>query len=85
MDQPAPHFSPLRTPSIRWRIGAALVGPLLWVVAIGLLALVQSERRAIALGLLIAGVSFLLALLLLLPSRRMRIREEREVDGAGRR
>lgn len=85
MDEPAPRFTPHRTPSTRWWIGAVLAGPLLWVLSLAVVAVVRSQSRIIGIGLLIAAASFLLAIALFLPSRRMRLHEEREADGAGRR
>ena len=72
MTEPRPQFSPLTVATRRTRIVVAMVGPLLWLVACIVLAVVGHETRAIAFG------SFLVALAALVPMRRRRVREEAE-------
>lgn len=71
-----PRFQPLR-PAPRSRvIVAVLVGPLLWLVALLVAAVVLEQTNAIELGLLVTVVSFLLSLVVLLLLRAARRREE---------
>lgn len=82
MSEPPPRFSPLTVATRPTRIVVAMAGPLLWLVAFVLLAIVAQETRAVALGLAIAFGSFLIAIVVLVPTRRRRIREEAGGDPA---
>ena len=75
-------YEPLR-PAPRGRlILAIVVGPLLWVVAFVVAALVAVEGAAIGIGLLVATASLLAALVLLTLLRvGRRRRERRYADG----
>ncbi len=77
-----PAFEPL-TRARRWRLvlGAA-IGSVLWLVTLIVGAIVLHRTEAIELGLLIAGVSFAAALLVVSVLRALRRREERRyADG----
>ncbi len=78
MSEPTPRFSPLKVAPRPARIAVAMIGPLLWLAGFGLVAIVADETEAIAHGLAIALGSFLVAVLVLIPMRRRRIREEGE-------
>jgi hypothetical protein len=75
-------FRPLR-PATRWRmVATAIVGPLLWVVALLVGAWLVARADVIEIGLLVAIGAFLLALPVLALLRAGRRREERRyADG----
>jgi hypothetical protein len=81
-EHPAVRFEALR-PAPRGRlILAAVVGPILWLLGLVVAAWVVEERDAIGIGLLVAAVSLLVALLVLALLRAARRRRERRyVDG----
>ena len=74
---PVPHFEPLRPASRARLILVYVVGPIIWLAAIVGVAVVLRHTRAIARGLLITTVSFLLALVVLLLLHARRRRQER--------
>jgi hypothetical protein len=76
-DEVDPRFWPLRPASRKQRLTAVVIGPVMWVVALGVLALLVNRTDLIGLALLITGASFLLALLLLGIRLADRRREER--------
>ena len=78
MSQAPPRFKPLTHAPRPARIAAALIGPVLWLAAFVVLALVADQTLAIAHGLAVAVISFVLAIAVLIPMRRARIREEGE-------
>ncbi len=80
-DPPAVRFEPLRPPSRRRLITGLVVGPLLWVVALTVGALVLDYTWAIALGLVVTVASLLISFAVLgfLHLRRRR-QEERYAD-----
>jgi hypothetical protein len=78
MNEPRPQFSPLTVATRPTRIVVAMAGPLLWLVAFIVLAVVGHETGAVAAGLAIAFGSFLVALVALVPMRRRRVRQEAE-------
>jgi uncharacterized membrane protein YhaH (DUF805 family) len=55
-----------------------LLGPLIWLVALVVLAFVLRERNAVEIGLLIALIAFVLGLACLAPQYVFRVRRERE-------
>jgi len=71
-------FRPLRPPTRAGRVAVLLAGPLLWLAALVIVAIVAGETDLIWLGLVIAGGSFLLAAVFLLLARAHRLKEERE-------
>jgi hypothetical protein len=71
-------FSPLRRAPRSTRVALYILGPLLWLVALILVSLLVREQDAIETGLLIAGAAFVVAVVLLLPQRMLRVRSERE-------
>jgi hypothetical protein len=74
-------FQALKPAPRRRVIAAFIVGPVMWVVALVLLALTVEQTDAIALGLLAALASFVVALVLLAVVRAARVRnEKRYVD-----
>jgi hypothetical protein len=74
-------FRPLRPVSRRQLIERVVLGPLLWLVALIVVAIVVHRTSAIGLGLLVAVVSLLVSVLALLSLRAGRNRErERFVD-----
>jgi hypothetical protein len=73
----AERFHPLR-PASRARLAAAIVfGPIAWIVLFAVTSVVIEYTDAIALGLLIAAVSFMAAVIVLSLLRWARHREER--------
>jgi hypothetical protein len=70
-------FVPLRPASRQRAIVRAVIGPVVWVVAFVVAAWVAKHSDAIAVGLLVVAVSFLVALLVLSVLRAGRTREER--------
>jgi len=71
-------FSPLRRAPRSTRLALYLLGPLLWVAALILVSLLVREQDAVETGLLVAAVAFVVAVVLLLPQRLLRLRRERE-------
>jgi hypothetical protein len=70
-------FRPLR-PASRGRLIAAIIfGPLLWAVALAVVAWLIEYTVAIQLGLLVMVVSFVLSAIMLSLIRHARLREER--------
>jgi uncharacterized membrane protein len=71
-------FSPLRRAPRSTRVALYLLGPLLWVVALIVVSLLVAEQDAVETGLLVAATAFVVAVVLLLPQRMLRVRSERE-------
>jgi membrane protein YdbS with pleckstrin-like domain len=71
-------FSPLRRAPRSTRVALYILGPLLWVVALMVVSLLVHEQDAIETGLLIAGTAFVVAVVLLVPQRILRVRGEKE-------
>jgi hypothetical protein len=71
-------FSPLRRAPRSTRVALYILGPLLWVVALIVVSLLVREQDAIETGLLVAGAAFVVAVVMLLPQRMLRVRIERE-------
>lgn len=80
--EPSARFEPLR-PASGWRLIAAFIlGPVTWLVALSVAALLIARSWAIELGLLITAATFLLSLIVLGALRNGRRRQERRyVDG----
>lgn len=76
-DEVDPRFWPLRPASRKQRIAAVVIGPLLWVIALDVLAWLLHRTDLIEVALLITGASFVLALLVLGVLIVDRRREER--------
>jgi hypothetical protein len=80
LDEP---FRPLRPASRPKLIAAIVLGPALWLVALGIAAVVLARTDAIEIGLLLTAASLALAAAVLSLLRLGRRREERRyVDGA---
>jgi hypothetical protein len=76
-----PRFSPYRRASQGWRgVSLFLLGPLLWLAALVLLAVVVHLTNMILIGALIAFGAFLLGLVGLAIVRSRRIAEERDAS-----
>jgi hypothetical protein len=69
-------FRPLRPASRPTLIAAMTVGPLLWVIALVVVAALAERTDAIEFALLIAAASFVIGFLVLAVLRRARTREE---------
>ena len=65
-------------PARGFRARLVILGPLAWLVAIVVVAIVIHQANSVGIALLIVVGSFLLALVILLPMRARRVREERE-------
>ena len=75
-------FEPLHPASRGRLIAGFMLGPLLWLVALAIAALVFEYSWAIALGLVVTVASFVVSLVVLALLREGRVRqEERYVDG----
>lgn len=75
------HFEPLRPATRRTLILALVIGPILWLVALILAAVVFTHARAVPIGIAVAVGSCLIAMVilnLLLTARRRQ--ERRYVD-----
>jgi hypothetical protein len=73
-------FTPLRRASARGRVFVFIAGPLLWLVALVLVAVVVRRTDALLIALAVTLVGFLLWLCVGVVGRRRRIREEREAE-----
>ena len=78
MSEAPKRFSPLRRPPRSSRVALYLLGPLLWVAGLIVVSLLVREQDAIETGLLVAGAAFVVAVVLLLPQRLLRLRSEKE-------
>jgi hypothetical protein len=76
-DELQPRFWPLRPASRKQRVVAIVIGPLLWVVALDVLALLLHRTDLVELALLITAGSFVVALAVLGILSVERRREER--------
>ena len=70
-------FEPLRPASRSSLIAGVVIGPLLWLVVLAVGAWAFDYSWAIALGLLIVVVSFVVALFVLSLLRAARVRQEK--------
>ena len=76
-------FRPLR-PAQGWRLVAAFtLGPVAWVVALDIVAILLDHTDAIEFGLLVALASFAVSMILLALLRGGRRREERRYAARG--
>jgi membrane protein implicated in regulation of membrane protease activity len=81
-ERPSVRFEPLR-PASRGRLIVGLVlGPVLWLVALIVAALIFDYSSAIALGLLVTVASFFISLVVLALVRAARRRQERRFADA---
>ena len=60
------------------RVALYILGPLLWVAGLIVVSLLVREQDAIEIGLLVAGAAFVLAIVILVPQRMLRVRSEKE-------
>jgi Na+/proline symporter len=82
LDRPAMRFEPLRPASRGQLIAGFMLGPVLWLVALIVTAWLFAYSWAIALGLLVIVLSFLVSLLVLaILYRKRRSEERRYADG----
>lgn len=81
-DDASVRFEPLHPASRASLIAGVVLGPLLWLLAIAIVAWVFEYSWAIALGMAVAVASFFVSLVVLTLLREGRVRqEERYVDG----
>jgi hypothetical protein len=78
MNEVPRRFSPLRRAPRSARVALYILGPLLWVAALIVASLLVREQDAIETGLLVAGAAFVVAVVMLLPQRMVRVSSERE-------
>jgi hypothetical protein len=76
-------FQPLRPASRKRLLLGFLIGPVLWLVALNVVAVAFNYTNAIELGILVAFVSAAVATVGLLLLRRARIREEERYAARG--
>jgi hypothetical protein len=76
-DELESRFQPLRPASLPRLILAAIFGPLVWALCILVAVLWVKPTDEILLGVLVAVLAFLIAVIVLLLLRRGRVREER--------
>lgn len=82
LDVAAVRFEPLSPASRGKLIAAVVLGPILWLLALIVAAVVVDESPAIALGIAVAVASFVIALLVLSWVYVARRRQEKRfVDG----
>ena len=70
-------FVPVHPTPLRRMIVRAIAGPLLWLIALGIVLITLNRTQAIELGVLIAASSFALSTIVLLVLRALRLRQER--------
>jgi hypothetical protein len=70
-------FRPLRPASRARLIAAIVLGPVLWAVALAVVAWFIEYTDAIGIGLLVMLASFVISAIVLSVLRRVRLREER--------
>ena len=71
------HFEPLRPASRRALIAAFVFGPLAWLAALIVAAIVLDYTGAIAFGLAIAATSFVVSIVVLFLMHAARRRQEK--------
>ncbi len=76
MDEIPPRFVPLQPPPRSARVAVLIAGPLLWAVALAVVAIVIGQLEVVGVALLITAISFAVAVPLLLLARRRRLRDE---------
>jgi divalent metal cation (Fe/Co/Zn/Cd) transporter len=76
-DRQPVRFEPMRPASRGRALAAVVLGPLLWLVALSVSAVLSQHSGAVALGLLVTLASFVAALLVLSVLHAARRREER--------
>jgi len=73
-----PTFEPLRPASHGGLAALLLAVPFLWVAALIVVAFALRYGRFVEIALVVLVVSFLLAIVVLVPMRRRRVREEED-------
>ncbi len=76
-------FEPLHAASGASLVAGVVLGPLLWLVALAVVAWFFEYTWAIAVGLAVTVASFVLALVVLALLRRGRVRQERRYVDSG--
>ena len=71
-----PTFEPQRRASPRWLTVAFVAGPLLWIIFLVALAYVIKHQQAVEIALAVVFVAFLVSIVLLVPMRIGRVRDE---------
>jgi uncharacterized membrane protein YbhN (UPF0104 family) len=71
-------FTPLRLATRPQRALVLLLGPLLWVAALVVLAVVVRQGDSVLIALAVLAAAMLIGLVVLLPMRIGRVRRERE-------
>jgi hypothetical protein len=69
-------FRPLRRAGRARVVATAVAGPLLWVVALAVLAELLDRRQAVELALLVAVCSVVVSVSVLIPQRARRVHRE---------
>lgn len=69
-------FQPLRVSAEVTRRAAFILGPVVWLVALVVVAVVVKRRDAVELALIVAAASFAVGVVVALAARRARLREE---------
>ena len=80
---PQPRFEPLEPPSRERLILVFLLGPLFWLVALLIVAVVLERTNTIEIALIITVATFLASLVVLTLLRIARVREERRFAARG--
>lgn len=83
VDPPPARFEPIRPASRGVRIAAYIFGPLIWLVALVVAALLLKHTSAIELGLLVTIAAFVVAFVVLLLIRQGRERERERYAARG--
>ena len=71
-----PTFEPLRPASRGWLVVLLLAGPLLWAASLIVVAYALRYGEVVEIALGVVVVSFLVSIVVLVPMRRRRVREE---------
>lgn len=77
---PPPLFEPLHPATPGWLAFLFIAGPVLWVAALIVIAFALKYGEVVQLALVVVLVSFLVAIAVLVPARRRRVREEENPD-----
>jgi hypothetical protein len=70
-------FRPVHPTPLRRMIVRAIAGPLLWLIALGIVLITLNRTQAIEGGVLIAAASFAVSTIVLLVLRALRLHQER--------
>ncbi len=79
MESPA-QFTPSRKASTFGRVLVLIFGPIMWLVAVVVVAVVVYGRDAIEFGVIVTFIAFLVSLALCWAGRRRRVHQEEAAE-----